>query len=534
MLSKNGSSQPHVTATTPSLTPSTWSLISRLASFRGRFRVLHLTTGAFFLSFVVWFNFAPFSVAIGEDLDLTPSQLATIGLCNLTLTIPARLVVGKLLDRFGPRRLYAGLLVVAVIPNTVFAMADSFTVLVWSRLALGIVGAGFVVGIRMVSEWFPAQEMGTAEGIYGGWGNFGSAAAALSLPGIALALAGGESAWRWGVGASGVVAALYGIVYLLAVEDTPPGKTYQRPKRTAALEVTTRNAVFGLAALQVPVAIALAVVASRIERAGVINRTTMFAIWIGAATFAAYLIIRVFDVNRPALRGEHPASERYSFASVVVLALAYLVTFGAELTVISLLPTFFAETFGLEVAAAGAAGSAFAFTNLVTRPGGGIVSDVAKSRKATLVALLVGVTVSFIALSQLSASWPLVAGIGMVAAASVFVQAGNGAVFAIVPLVRRKVSGQISGIAGSYGNIGGVLFSSMLFFTVDSKHPSGNTEILFLTIAGAAAIVAILCRWMPEPDDAAHHAHELPQSSTAATDCVAVDLDDLSPVPVPQ
>ena len=43
-------------------------------------------------------------------------------------------------------------------------------------------GFGFVIGIRLVSEWFPANELGTAEGIYGGWGNFGSAVAAFTLP----------------------------------------------------------------------------------------------------------------------------------------------------------------------------------------------------------------------------------------------------------------------------------------------------------------------------------------------------------------
>ena len=46
-----------------------------IASARGKQqRVLQLTTLAFFLSFVVWFNFAPFSVAIGKDLHLTPAQ----------------------------------------------------------------------------------------------------------------------------------------------------------------------------------------------------------------------------------------------------------------------------------------------------------------------------------------------------------------------------------------------------------------------------------------------------------------------------
>ena len=161
--------------------------LRKLFSLRGRYRVLHATTFAFFLSFVVWFNFAPFAVAIGADLGLTKAQLATIGLCNLALTVPARVFVGMLLDRFGPRRLYAGLLVFAAVPNTVFALAHSFPVLVGARLAVGLVGAGFVVGIRMVSEWFESEEMGTAEGVYGGWGNFGSAAAALALPALATA-----------------------------------------------------------------------------------------------------------------------------------------------------------------------------------------------------------------------------------------------------------------------------------------------------------------------------------------------------------
>ncbi|UWU49791.1 hypothetical protein APLC1_4671 [Limnospira platensis C1] len=34
----------------------------------------------------------------------------------------------------------------------------------------------------------PPKEIGLAEGIYGGWGNFGSAAAAFSLPTLAAIL----------------------------------------------------------------------------------------------------------------------------------------------------------------------------------------------------------------------------------------------------------------------------------------------------------------------------------------------------------
>ena len=66
------------------------------------------------------------------------------------------------------------------------------------RFLLGFVGAGFVIGIRMVGEWFPAKQVGVAEGIYGGWGNFGSAGAAMILPTIATWY-GGVDGWRYAI-----------------------------------------------------------------------------------------------------------------------------------------------------------------------------------------------------------------------------------------------------------------------------------------------------------------------------------------------
>jgi NNP family nitrate/nitrite transporter-like MFS transporter len=472
--------------------------LSMVRSFHGRSRVLHLTTFAFFLSFVVWFDMAPFGVAIAKDLHLTKPQMVTLGLCNLALTVPARVLVGALLDRFGPRRLYAALLVLAAVPNTVFALAHSYGVLVVSRLAVGIVGAGFVVGIRMVSEWFGAEELGTAEGIYGGWGNFGSAGAALVLPGVAAFLAGGAGAWRAGVLAAGLVGAAYGAIYWFAVADTPPGATFLRPRRRGALPVATRGATYGLAAMQLPVGGALALVAVRIHDTGALSSTGLRAAYAAIAAYVAWQLYQVLMVNRR-VRLRLAPDHDYPFRPVALLSLAYGVTFGAELAVVTLLPTFFATTFGLAIGAAGAAGSAFAFTNLVTRPGGGILSDLAHSRRSVVVAALAGTAVSFVALSFLRSSWPLPLGIGLVALTSVFVQGGNGAVFAMVPQVHRPVSGQIAGLAGSYGNIGGVVFSSVLFFS------GGNTRVLFLVVAGAAVVMAVLCRWLPDlvPDTAA-------------------------------
>ena len=119
-------------------------------------------------------------------------------------------------------------------------MAQSFEMLVASRLAMSIIGAGFVVGIRMVAEWFLFDEIGIAEGVYGGGGNFGSAAVALTLPTIA-GLAGG---WRFAIGATGVMAACYGLYHLRAVQRHPDCCLHQRPKRQAP-QVTSKGAVSG-------------------------------------------------------------------------------------------------------------------------------------------------------------------------------------------------------------------------------------------------------------------------------------------------
>jgi len=111
-----------------------------------------------------------------------------------------------------------------------FAFATSFEQLALARFLLGFIGAGFVIGIRMVGEWFPAKQVGIAEGIYGGWGNFGSAAAAGALPALAL-IYGGPEGWRYAIATTGVLALIYSIIYFFSVSDTPKGSTYFKPKK---------------------------------------------------------------------------------------------------------------------------------------------------------------------------------------------------------------------------------------------------------------------------------------------------------------
>ena len=78
-----------------------------LLSFVGKTRILHLTWIAFFITFIVWFNHAPLLLAIQASFGLTEQQVKTLLILNVALTIPARIVIGMLVDSFGPRNIYS-------------------------------------------------------------------------------------------------------------------------------------------------------------------------------------------------------------------------------------------------------------------------------------------------------------------------------------------------------------------------------------------------------------------------------------------
>jgi NNP family nitrate/nitrite transporter-like MFS transporter len=65
-----------------------------------------------------------------------------------------------------------------------------------------------------------------------------------------------------------------------------------------------------------------------------------------------------------------------------------------------------------------------------------------------------------------------------------FAKAGSGAVFAMVPLIQRRMTGQIAGMAGAYGNVGGLVFLTVLSFVAP--------QVFFLVIAGSAGTVLLL------------------------------------------
>lgn len=517
-------------------------MLGEMWSFTGRYKILHMTWFAFFLSFVVWFNFPPFATTIGQEFGLTPPQLGTIGLCNVALTVPARIVIGMLLDKYGPRLTYSILLMYAAVPCLIFATAQSFNQLVFGRLLMGVVGAGFVIGIRMVAEWFPPKDVGTAEGIYGGWGNFGSAFSAFTMVIFAAALSFipgafnfGEAQtfkilffpafntdilnWRAAIAGSGIIAAIYGAIYFVSVSDTPPGREYRRPKSARGMEVTTKKDFWFLMAMNLPLTLILMVLVWRLQKVQFLDGTGVaiaMIVLVGLYLFQAY---NCWEVNKDLMTGKkrYEPEDRYEFSQVAMLELTYIVNFGSELAVVTMLPAFFEGTFGVDKAAAGIIASSYAFMNLASRPGGGIISDKMGSRKWTMVVLTGGMGIGYLLMSMVNSSWPLVLAVLLTMACSFFVQSSEGATFAMVPLVKRRITGQIAGNVGAYGNVGAVAYlTTRLLFTESSGAANGGEPIMgvvdaqfFQTLGTCGVIVALLCIFfLKEPKGSFADFHE--------------------------
>jgi len=468
-----------------------------LFSFSGKMKILHMSWLAFFISFMVWFNFAPLMASIRETFGLSDQEVKLLLILNVALTIPARIIIGMLVDKYGPKITFSVLLAASSVLCFLFAFSQSYAELATYRFLLGFVGAGFVIGIRLVSEWFPAKQVGSAEGIYGGWGNFGSAAAAMSLPVLALWI-GGDDGWRWAVASTGVLALLFSVIFFFSVSNNPKGTTYFRPKNLGAMEVTSKGDFYLYCLMTAPLYIALAVLAWKIgpDNLKIFSTITTYGIYAALFALYGYQLWKIYTINQGLFAANaRPVAEihRYQFKQVAALNLSYMITFGSELAVISMLPLFFFDTFKdsahLSITEAGLIAAIFAGLNLVMRPAGGYFSD-KFGRKFILSVTLGGLAVGYFLMAQIDGTWSIPAAIVVMVIASVFVNAGNGAVYAVVPLVKRRLTGQVAGTTGAFGNVGGVTFLTVLSFV--------SSQAFFMTIAVAALSVFLLVLWLLE------------------------------------
>jgi NNP family nitrate/nitrite transporter-like MFS transporter len=457
-------------------------------------RALHLTWIAFFITFYVWFNMAPLASSMLRSVDwLTADDLRLFAICNVALTIPARIIVGMALDRFGPRRVFSLLMILMAIPALVFAFGTNMMQLLVSRLVLGSIGASFVVGIHMTAMWFKPRDIGFAEGFYAGWGNFGSAAAAITLPTIALHMYGGEDGWRWAIAQSAIFMAAYGVYYWFAITDGPVGTVHRKPRKAIALEVSSWGDMIKLILWTIPLIGVLAILVWRIQSMGYLGLTGAWIAYSVIVVIVCYQVVQILRVNVPLLKKGVPEDDKYPFNSVAALNSTYFANFGAELAVVSMLPMFFEQTWSLNAAAAGLIAASFAFVNLVARPMGGLVSDRMGNRRFVMLSYMFGISIGFALMGWMNSSWPLIIAVAITVFTSFFVQGAEGATFGIIPSIKRRLTGQISGMAGAYGNVGAVVYLTIFTFVTPSQ--------FFYIIAAGAFFSWLLClMWLKEPE----------------------------------
>jgi ACS family glucarate transporter-like MFS transporter len=179
-----------------------------------------LVCGTFLLSVLLYVDRACISAAkndIAVDLKLSNEQMAwVLGIFTLGYAL-FQTPGGWLADRFGPRRLLTGIVMLWSLFTGLTAAAFSFPTILAARFLFGAGEAGAFPGLaRACFSWFPMQERGIVQGINFSGSRLG---AALALPGVAVMI--DHLGWRMSFVTLMVVGAAFAIAWWIWFRDEP-------------------------------------------------------------------------------------------------------------------------------------------------------------------------------------------------------------------------------------------------------------------------------------------------------------------------
>ncbi|MCX2483991.1 MFS transporter [Pedobacter sp. MR2016-24] len=365
-------------------------------------KTFHITWLTFFFCFFAWFGMAPLMKIAREQLHLTKDQVGNIQIASVSATIVARLLIGRLIDKYGPKLIYTWLLVLCAIPVLLIGSSHSYLSFLLFRLAIGIIGASFVITQFHTSIMFAPNIKGTANATAGGFGNAGGGAANVFMPMIAagftgLGLCSTADSWRYAMIVPGAMLLVCAFLYNRYTLDSPQGDF----KNLEDGNVKSSKNTFLLAARD-------------------------YRTWI--------------------------------------LTIAYAACFGVEITVDNFAPIFFTDSFGATIAVAGFVAGIFGWINIFARPLGGIVADkIGKTwgfngKTFLLAALLL---VEGIGLIYFAKSGSIGLSICMMFLFGLSLKMANGATYSLVPFINPLAVGSVAGIVGAGGNIGAMLIAFM-------------------------------------------------------------------------
>jgi len=155
-------------------------------------RLLLPFAAGYFLSYLYRTVNAVIGPVLARELGLSDNALGLLTSTYFLAFGAAQLPLGMLLDRFGPRRVEAGLLVIAAAGATVFSLSDSLTGLATGRALIGLgVSACLMASFKAFAQWFPSERQASLTGWIMASGGLGALAA--SKP---LELALGYASWQ--------------------------------------------------------------------------------------------------------------------------------------------------------------------------------------------------------------------------------------------------------------------------------------------------------------------------------------------------
>ena len=407
-------------------------------------RAFHFSWFAFHICFFGWFGIAPLMAVVREDLSLTQTQIGNTIIASVAITVIVRLLIGVLCDRIGPRKAYSGLLILGSIPVMGIGFANSFETFLLARLAIGAIGASFVITQYHTTMMFAPNVVGTANATSAGWGNLGGGTTQIVMPlifsGLLMLGVSETLGWRLAMVVPGIVLFITGICYYRFTQDAPNGNFEDLRTRG---ELPQANGDSGA----------------------------------GRTFLAAAKDIRVW-----------------------ALFVVYAICFGVELTINNIAAIYFFDHFDLTLATAGMIAGLFGLMNIFARTMGGIFSDLfakqggLKGRVRWLFIALICEGIALVAFSQMHV---LSYAIGIMLVFSLFVQMAEGATYGVVPFINKKALGAVAGIVGAGGNVGAVA-AAFLFRSEAITYQQG-LFYLGVTVLVLASC-ALLVRFSPETE----------------------------------
>ncbi|KAK3937069.1 putative nitrate transporter [Diplogelasinospora grovesii] len=492
-------------------------------------RVFFFSWFGFMIAFWAWYTFPPLLTAtIKNDLHLSAAEVANSNIVSLCATLLVRVVAGPLCDQFGPRKVFGGLLLLGALPVGLAPLVHDAQGLYVSRFFIGILGGSFVPCQVWATGFFDKNVVGTANALTGGFGNAGGGITYFIMPAVYDSFVSRHytpgQAWRLTFVVPLIMVIATGVALLLLCPDTPTGRWSERHLQ-ARMNLTAHGVVptdddvvvdvpGGITEkLPLPSSSSSASASNHPEK---VKKKTLDdndkKPPPPPAAFDHEAQLSRTEIMLETAQGEIIQKPSLGEALRVAVSpqtqfhvLTYMCSFGAELAINAILASYYVENFP----ALGQTDSAnwaamFGFLNFVTRPLGGVVSDVLYNfcgtrrndnlwlKKAWINICGVITGILLIVIGKLDPHNQSTM-FGLVALMAIFLEAGNGANFSLVPHVHPYANGILSGLTGAGGNLGGVLFAIIFRFTDNGS----NYAHAFWVIGVIHVVVNVAVSWIP-------------------------------------